>query len=56
MRHWPACNFPLVLLTMYALRQAVVEPEMYSGEDVKPRNTEDTALTLSPTRNNSKSV
>jgi len=29
---------------------------MYNGEGIKPRNMEDTALTLSPMCNNSKGI
>jgi hypothetical protein len=41
---------------MYINRQAVAELEMYNGEGIKPRNIEDTALTLSPMRNNLKGI
>lgn len=41
---------------MFVIRQAVVESEMYNGEGIKPRNVEDTALTLSPIYNNSKGI
>jgi len=41
---------------MNVIRQAVVEPEVYNGEGIKPRNTEDGALTLSSMCNNSKGI